>query len=302
MSQQAIAIPGLLECEYFDFKSSIVDDVFRIFVAKPPLMPADRRAPAIYVADGNDGFAMVLSIQRMLAWGAEAPPAYVIGLGYPTEGGYAQATAKRNRDYPPSDAGEYARAIVGFDAAPGAPAFLEFLSCELKPQLEARYAIDPSDSGFFGASLGGLFGAWTLLTAPATFQRYILASPTITWNDEEVWKWEQSFADEHTDLRATVFVAAGEFETAEHGRRNALHIAQNNPFLRARIDSMVAWHDAHGWPRTTEIALEFCEKLRSRRYSGLRVHGCTMAGETHVSISPSVISRGLRYVFDRWQP
>jgi hypothetical protein len=47
---------------------------------------------------------MVTSIQRTLAWGAEAPAAYVIGLGYPTERGYLQAIAKRNRDYPPTDA------------------------------------------------------------------------------------------------------------------------------------------------------------------------------------------------------
>lgn len=301
MSSRSTAIEGLLECEYFDIRSNNVADVFRIFVAKPPSLPAGRRAPAIYVADGNGGFEIVLGIQRMLAWGGEAPPAYVVGLGYPTEDGYQRAIEKRNRDYTPSDGGEHG-AILGVDVAPGASAFLRFLVEELKPQLATRYAIDEQDATFFGASLGGLFGAWSLLNAPTTFQRYILASPFISWNNEEIWKWEHAFAAANVDLSARVFVAAGEFETAEHGRRSALHVAKSNPLLRAQVENMIARFDAHGWPRTAEIALEFCSKLQARAYCSARVYGCNFPGETHISVSPAVISRGLRYVFDQWQP
>ena len=302
MSDRAIAMEGLLECEYFDFASKSVGDTFRIFVAKPPFLPATVRSPAIYVADGNGGFAMVMSIQRMLAWGAEVPPAHVVALGYPTENGYLQATAKRNRDYAPTDGGELATATSGVAVEPGAPRFLRFLVEELKPHLEGRYGIDGGDSTFFGSSLAGLFGAWTLLTAPSTFQRYVLASPQISWNDEEVWSWEQACADRRTDLTAAVFIGAGEFETAQEGRRNALHIARNNPLLRPRVETMIAWLDEHGWPRTAELALEFAARLRTRGYASLKIHSCQLPGETHMSISPSVVSRGLRYVFDSWQP
>jgi predicted alpha/beta superfamily hydrolase len=142
--------------EYFDFESTHVGDTFRIFVATPPSADKDKRYPGIYAADGNGSFLMVTSIQRTLAWSGEAPAAYVIGVGYPTEGGYLQAVLKRNRDYPPTDAGEYARAMLGATFAAGGAAFLRFLTQELKPELESRYAIDASDSTFFGSSLGGL--------------------------------------------------------------------------------------------------------------------------------------------------
>jgi hypothetical protein len=147
-----------------------------------------------------------------------------------------------------------------------------------------------------------LFGAWALLTAPETFQRYILVSPAITWNSEEVWRWEQDYADARQDLRATVFLSAGELEAAPVARSNAMHIAQNNPMLRPRIEAIIAWCDENGWPRTAEIAPEFADRLRSRNYAGLKIHCHNMPDETHMSVPPAVISRGLRYVFDHWNP
>ena len=302
MPNTPIAMNGLLDAEYFDFESTQVGDTFRIFVAKPPFADKNKRYPAIYAADGNGSFPMVASIQRTLAWGGEAPAAYVIGLGYPTEGGYLPAIAKRNRDYPPTDAGDYARTMLGPTFAVGGGAFLRFLTQELKPELETRYAIDADDATFFGSSLGGLFGAWTLLTSPTTFQRYILASPAITWNDEEVWRWEQACAGARGDLPATVFLSAGELEAADVARRYALETAENNPMLRPRIKAIIAWFEEHGWPRTAEIGPEFADKLRSRNYTGLKIHCHNMPDETHMSVPPAVISRGLRYVFDHWRP
>jgi predicted alpha/beta superfamily hydrolase len=302
MSNTPNTMNGLFDAEYFDFESTRVGDTFRIFVAEPPFAETGKRYPAIYTADGNGAFPMVTSIQRTLAWGGEAPAAYVIGVGYPTEGGYLQAVSKRNRDYPPTDGGNYARAMLGSTFAPGGRTFLDFLTQELKPELESRYAIDAGDSTFFGSSLGGLFGAWVLLTLPSTFQRYILASPAITWNGEEVWRWEQSCFEMRRDLPATVFLGAGELEAADIARRYALETAENNPMLRARIKVMIAWFEDHGWPRTAEIGPEFADKMRSRNYPGLKIHCHNMPDETHMSVPPAVISRGLRYVFNHWQP
>jgi uncharacterized protein len=297
MCTKAIAMNGLLDCEYFDIESAVVEDTYRIFVAKPPFMPLGTRCPAIYTLDGNSTFSLVMGIQRTLAWGAEAPAAYVIGVGYPTENGFLEAASKRNRDYPPTDGGEYGRAILGLTTAPGAAAFHRFLSEELRPALDTRYAIDHADATLIGHSLGGLFGAWALLTMPSTFRRYILGSPTISWNSEEVWQWEQQCADTQRDLSAEVFLSAGELETPEAARRNALHIALGNPMLRPEIERIVTWYDQHGWPRTAQLAPLFAEQLRSRNFPSLRINCDNMSGETHLSVVPAVISRGLRFVF-----
>jgi hypothetical protein len=296
-----VAMNGLLNAEYFDLRSELVGDCFRIFVATPAGLQQGKY-PVVYLADGNGAFPLAMAIQRLLAWGGEIPPAFVVGVGYPTEAGYASAVAKRNRDYVPTEGGAYARAVLRESATAGASAFLRFLIEELKPTLQERYPIDSEDATFFGSSLAGLFGAWTLLNAPSTFQKYILASPTISWNDEEVWDWEQSYSVEQQDLPASVFVSAGSLETAEEGRKNALEICAKNPLLRSRVEGMIAWFDEHGWPRTTELAPEFVDRLRARNYPRLKIHCHNMPDETHMSVPPAVLSRGLRYVFNQWQP
>ena len=301
MPGDAIVMNGLLRCEFFDMESSVVGDVFRIFVAQPAVKEGSKY-PVIYVLDGNANFPIALGIHRSLVWGAEAPAAFIVGIGYPTETGYAEATAKRNRDYAPTEGGEYARAILGAPMAAGGSAFLRFLLEELQPELIARYPIDMENATLVGCSLAGLFGAWTLLTAPATFQRYILASPLISWNTEEVWRWEEDFAQSHRDLSATVFLSAGGLETAAAARANVVRILEGNPKLRTRYEKNIAWFDERGWPRSDELPPELANKLKSRNYPSLRIHCQNMPEETHASVPAAVISRGLRYVFGHWNP
>lgn len=301
MSNAATPMNGLLESEFFDVHSQIVEDRFRIFVAKPPFVTHGRH-PVIYAADGNSLFTQVMGIQRTLAWGAEAPAAYVIGIGYPSESGFLPAIAKRNRDYVPSDGGRYAREVLFSTDAPGADAFLRFLRDELRPSLEARYGIDSDDSTFVGVSLGGLFGAWALLKATDMFHRYVLTSPALWWNDEAVWRSEQVCAENRGDLRAKVFLGAGGLEFAAAMREHALQISALNPMLKPQVDSTIAWHDTHGWPRTTELISALAEKLRTRSYPNLRILAHNVPDETHMSVPPAAICRGLRYVFDRWSP
>lgn len=301
MSNPTNAMQGLLEAEFFDFESRNVGDTLRIFVGKPPLVPPGKY-PAIYAVDGNSTFAMALSIQRMLAWGAAVPAAYVIGIGYPTEGGYPQALAKRNRDLAPTVSGDYAQRVLDSKYAANGAAFLRCIVEELQPMLAERYSIDAADGTFFGSSLGGLFGAWTLLTAPTTFQRYVLASPAIWWNDEEVWQWEAALAARVRTLAAKVFISAGALEHPEAMRLAALHIAAHNPWLRAQVEALIARNDAHGWPRTAALCESFAAQLQSRNYADLGIHCQNLPEEDHMSVAPAVISRGLRYVFGSWRP
>ena len=173
---------------------------------------------------------------------------------------------------------------------------------ELKPLLEANYAIDDGDETLIGVSLGGLFAAWVLLTAPFWFDRYLLVSPALFWNSEEVWRWEEAQALKEKDLPASVFVSAGELETRTELRRYAVRIAESNPTVHRGLRDAIEWNDRHGWPRFSEITGEFADGLQSRKYPKLRIHCNNMPDETHQSVPPAAISRGLRYVFGFWQP
>jgi predicted alpha/beta superfamily hydrolase len=302
MSQNVISMNGLLECEYFDIHSSIVNDDFRIFVAKPPFATT-AEFPVIYVADGNTLFSQVVGIQRTLAWGSEASPAFIVGIGYPTETGFMQAVSKRNRDYAPTRDDSYAQEVLHSAYAAGAEAFLSFLTDELKPALAQRYPIiSLTDSTFVGASLAALFGAWVLLRAPKHFRNYILSSPALWWNHEEPREWERRYADEHTDLDASVFLSAGELEHPAAHRAHAALLIEKNPMLRAQVEAVSRWHDAHGWPDTAELTNDLARRLSQRQYPSLRIACHNMPEETHMSVAPSAITRGLRYVGEQWQP
>ena len=65
--------------------------------------------------------------------------------------------------------------------AGGADAFLEFLTGELLPWVEARYRTEPFRI-LVGHSFGGLFNMHALLRAPDGFQAHIAVSPSLWWS------------------------------------------------------------------------------------------------------------------------
>lgn len=301
MSYNVVAMNGLFDAEYFDIKSSHVNDTYRIFVGKPSTIDEGKFYPVIYALDGNASFTSVMGTQRLLTQGGEVPASFVIGIGYPGDTLWA-AMANRNRDYAPTDPGEMEAKALGVSAQAGGAAFLQFIQKELKPALEEKYPIDNRSSTLQGVSLGGLFAAWVLLTNPSAFNNYILSSPAIWWRREQYIEWEEAYAENHKDLQATVFISAGTLEVEEHLRADALAIAEKNPMLKEQVESMVAWSDINGWPEVAKLTPKFAIKLQSRNYPGLTILCHNMPDENHMSVPSSITSRGLRYVNGSWRP
>ncbi|PCJ27497.1 MAG: hypothetical protein COA96_03080 [SAR86 cluster bacterium] len=301
MQYSTTTMSGLFDAEYFDIESSHVNDTFRIFVGKPSIVEPQKSYPAIYSLDGNASFASMIGTQRLLSQGGEVPPSFVIGIGYPGES-LAVAMANRNRDYVPTEPEEYEIKSLGASVQAGGPAFLRFLSEELKPLIEKKYPVGSANSTLQGVSLGGLFATWTLLTSPNTFDKYILGSPAIWWRKEQVWEWEEAFSKTHDDMQATVFISAGALEVKEHIRASAVDIAKKNPEMRAHIESFISFSDENGWPRIAELTVEFASRLQSRNYPGLKIHCHNMPDENHMSAPPAITSRGLRFVNGSWHP
>ena len=89
--------------------------------------------------------------------------------------------------------------IQGIPQAPGAKKnggaanFLRFIREELQPFIDKEYPTIPSDRGYFGDSLGGLFGLYALFNEPETFNRYIIGSPSIWWDEKAIVKQAEKF-------------------------------------------------------------------------------------------------------------
>ncbi|WP_299764491.1 alpha/beta hydrolase-fold protein [uncultured Dokdonia sp.] len=84
---------------------------------------------------------------------------------------------------------------------------LDFIRNDVMKYVEANYRTDPSNRTYFGYSLGGVFGAYTLLTQPDTFKNYILGSPALDGDIPIL-----SGLTSHQNINANVFISYGALE------------------------------------------------------------------------------------------
>lgn len=146
----------------------------------------------------------------------------------------------------------------------GAGAFLHFMREDLIPFIQSQYRADADDRCFAGYSLAGLFGLYALFHQPDTFLRYIISSPWMNPDDLQVFSFETEYATTHSDLSAQVFIGAGSME-----------------------------------PEFVVDNLSKLEKtLRNRNYPNLRLETDIFQGETHLSVVPHSLSRGLKVVYE----
>lgn len=230
------------------------------------------RYPVLYVTDALYSFPLARSVRNMVGQGgAHLAPFILIGLP-PQEGLSSQQS--RSRDYTPtrptrSPGDEYTDGIT----YGGAAHYRDFLVQHVLPQVEARYRIDPAQRAFAGHSYGGLFGAFVLLTRPAMFQRYILSSPSLWFDQHVIERIEADYASAHADLDARVLLSIGAHETP----------ASDAPFA-ARND-MVAHTQA------------FADRLRGRGYPGLQLETRVVPDEDHLTVYPAMLTRALLALF-----
>ncbi len=268
----SLAAPvALAEPAKFEVALSAVHEVtsaklgrnFQIFVKRPSgyLDPqnADRRYPAIYLSDGPYTFPV--------AAGATGAPMHEKVL----ERAFIIAFS--------SGAGEDHQELRVLDLTPfnnpgwkrdtgGAEEYLGFLTDEALPFLENRYRIDPARRIYVGQSLGGLFGAWVLLTRPETFEAYILTSPSLWFHDRRIFAVEKETAADRKDIKARVYFATG-------GQETSPQVAQD----------MVADQSA------------FAAALRARKYSGLEIRDEIIPDGLHLTTFPQGFTRGVQWLF-----
>jgi predicted alpha/beta superfamily hydrolase len=204
-------------------------------------------------------------------------------VGYPLGGDLATFLLLRARDFTPTvderQVSEFTAMVGGAVAAGGAPAFFKFLTEELRPWVTDRYAVT-ADATYVGHSMGGLFGTWILLHHPEAFNRYVIGSPWLCWDEAVSTGWEAAYAAAHADLPATVFLAAGTEEEV-----SGPYAAQWPPF------------PTFGRADTAAHTQRLGSALARRGYPGLRLTTRILPEETHYTIPGALFAQGLRNVF-----
>ena len=276
----AVPAPYQLEgTEVRDIHARSLRRDYQIMVALPDSYKTSaRRYPVLFVTDAGYAFPVVRSIAQRLARHAGMEEVIVVGLSY-AKGD--SPVYSRRRDYTPTTprANGYRSDMPGRAPAFGeAGAYGRFIAEEVFPLVAAHYRADMGRKAFVGHSYGSLLGLEVLLTRPATFEHYILGSPSLWFDRGVMFEREQAYARSHRDLPASVYFGIGGRETLALGQR------------RSRTEEeadMVA------------DLKEFDAALRKRGYPGLKTRVEVFDGEDHASVFPFVFTRSLRTFLDR---
>ena len=261
--------------------SSNVDQEFKILVAFPhSYTDSDKIYPVLYVLDADLIFGMVTETIRTLQLFQELPEMLVVGIGYPVSD-FNEALGLRARDLTPTAndewLSEWLEKVSESLAVPpessgtgGAGNFLQFIHEELMPFVHSNYRANTEDKTIAGLSFGGLFALYALFHHPNTFNRYIINSPSVWWDDKITFTYEANYAAANSSLSAKVFMSVGSLEESE-----------DDPDSSAMVTNMQ----------------KLAKTLQDRGYDSLELKTHLFEDETHLSVVPAAISKGLRAVF-----
>lgn len=229
------------------------------------------RVPLLLCLDGPWLFGTVLDATRIMSMSGEAPEAAVVGLSF-ADDSMSEYLRQRARWYsptpwvPPEVTG--AKGLVAEECGRAAE-LLDFVRDQLLPVVEADHlgGTPVSERWLVGHSFSALFGLRTLFTDPGLFDKWLLASPSIWWDDRAVLAYEGAWAEHHDDLPAKVFLSHGDTE-GEPGPDPTFRMGAN-------VEELVA-------------------TLRGRAYPGLTLSYRVLPGDGHASSIGAAVSHGLR--------
>ncbi len=155
----------------YDLPAKILGDTRRINIYLPDHFgEAGLTFPVIFLLDGGEkeDFLHIAGLAQITAAYGAGRELIVVGI---------EGRDRRHDLTAPSDQ-PADRTLL--PTAGGADAYRRFLTEELKPWAVARFPV--ARIALMGESLAGLFTAETLLKAPASFDDYIVVSPSLWWN------------------------------------------------------------------------------------------------------------------------
>jgi predicted alpha/beta superfamily hydrolase len=241
----------------------------------PDYKTSGKTYPVVYMLDADYSFALTRNIVQHYVERKQLPEMILVAIAYP---GAAESLEvyreNRKRDYTPSLI-PAAKANAASSAEPaaqgGAVRFRNFIANEVVPFMANNFPTS-ADRTFIGHSYGGLFGTYVLLTEPELFKRYVIVSPSLWYGDRLIFSVEHTTAAARRDIDRTIerhaFFAIGGAETRE----------------------------AMGAPMVEQLK-QFYRSLEQRHDPALTLALRVYPEDTHASVFPGAVARGLLAVF-----
>jgi predicted alpha/beta superfamily hydrolase len=158
-----------------------------------------KRYPVIYLLDGaaDEDFLHVVGLVHFntFPWIDRIPKSIVVGI--------ANTDRKRDFTFPTTIDSDKEK----YPTTGGSAAFIDFMKQELQPFIDKTYKTT-SDKTLIGQSLGGLLATEVLLNHQRLFDKYIIISPSLWWNNGSLLR-QQLVRDDLPDAPLHVYIGVG---------------------------------------------------------------------------------------------
>src|SRR5919202_2634314 len=166
--------------------STIRGREYHLSVALPDSYKTSTQAyPVIYVLDGDFNFGVAAGLTRFSNLFRKVPELIIFGIGYDIQTP-DEFAALRDLDFD-------IPGVPGASPDSVSNLFLDALTQEMIPFIDANYRTIPSDRCLYGYSSSGFFVLYALFHQPDAFQRYIsgsgdlyIAGPNVIHNDAQL--------------------------------------------------------------------------------------------------------------------
>lgn len=156
--------------------------------------------PVIYLLDGSadEDFIHIVGLVQFnsFEWINQVPKSIIVGI----------ATVDRRRDFTfPTTIKED---LKTYPTTGHSDKFISFIEKELQPYIETKYKTN-TDKTIIGQSLGGLFATEILLKKPTLFNKYIIISPSLWWDNGSLLNQNSNLLTENFNQQTDVYIGVG---------------------------------------------------------------------------------------------
>jgi len=156
--------------------------------------------PVIYLLDGSadEDFIHISGLVQFnsFEWINQVPKSIVVGI----------ATVDRKRDFTFPTTLEKDK--TRFPTTGHSEQFIAFIEKELQPFIDKKYKTNDSKT-IIGQSLGGLLATEILLKKPFLFNKYVIASPSLWWNNGSLLDLDSEMLKENFNQQTEIYIAVG---------------------------------------------------------------------------------------------
>lgn len=216
--------------------------------------------PVTYLLDGSmdEDFIHVAGLYQFnsFEWINRAPKSIVVGI----------ATVDRRRDYTfPTNISEDRKK---YPTTGHSDKFIAFIEKELQPFIEKKYRTN-NNRTIIGQSLGGLLATEMLLTKPSLFNKYIIISPSLWWNNGSLLNTTSPLLTDSFTQKTAVYIAVG-----KEG------LTPTNPARVMEVDANL-----------------LAEKVKGTRSKTVSLYFDYLPQEDHATIAHQAIANAFKFIY-----